>query len=297
MFKGTSKNYVSYTMGTTFFAALVLGVVVACSGEQAKAKPNVVTKDAPRPGVVAKINGEEISEEALLGDEKLEFFEMQKRMYELKMAQLNKLMIEKLIGAEAKKANMSLDDFIQKNVVKKDLKVTDAEYKKFVADRKIPDSQINPQIKEKINAYIIGMKKQELVDEYVSKLTKSNPVEVYFTKPKMSAKIEAGDGPSFGGNDAKVTIVEFSDFQCPYCSKGAEVAQQLKKKYGNKIKFTFRHFPLPMHPDARPASEMSMCVHEQGADKFWKFHDFAFAQHYQLSADNLVKLAKISCAY
>ncbi len=286
------KSYLSYTLGTASVAAVAFAVISACTGEQAKAKPNIVHKDAPKAGLVAKIGGEEITEDQLMGDDKLDFFDLKKREYELKMNQLNKLMVEKLIGAEAKKENMSLDDFVSKKVVKGEIKISDKDYKKFVADKHIPESQLNPQIKERIIAYMQGMKKQDMVQEYIGKLTKSTPVEVYFTRPKMQVNVEAGNGPFAGGEKAKVTVVEFSDFQCPFCARAAETVGELKKKYGDKVKIVFRQFPLPMHKDAKGAAEASMCVNEQGTSKFWKFHDLAFKNQDKLDGENLTKLAK-----
>ena len=210
------------------------------------------------------------------------------------MDRLNKLLVEKLVGAEAKKAGMSLDDFVAKKITGGEIKITDKDYKKFVADKHIPEAQINPQIKERIMSYLQTLKKQDLVSEHVTKLTKGNPVEVYFNKPRMQVDVQVGEAPIFGNKDATVTVVEFSDFQCPFCSRAADTVTQLKKKYGSKIKLAFRHFPLPMHHDARPAAEASMCVNDQGTDKFWKFHDLAFKNQDKLDKTNLEKYAKDS---
>jgi protein-disulfide isomerase len=95
-----------------------------------------------------------------------------------------------------------------------------------------------------------------------------------------------------GKDSAPVTIVEFSDFQCPFCSRAAETVNEIKKKYGNKVRVAFKHFPLPMHREAGPTSEMAMCVHEQNPDKFWKFHDLAFKNQDKLDEANLIKFAK-----
>ncbi|MBI2711313.1 MAG: thioredoxin domain-containing protein [Bdellovibrio sp.] len=286
------KNKV-LSLGVFCTLSLALGVffISACS-ESAKAKIKMVTKQAPRPGVVAKIGNEEITYEALIGDDKMDFFELQKREFELKMERLNKLMVEKLIGAEAKKANLSLDEFISKKVIGGDLKISEKEYKNFVSEKHIPEAQINAQIKEKIMAYLQNMKKEDKVKEYVAKLSDKSPIEVYFSKPKMVVPVDAGNGPTFGKAGAPVTIIEFSDFECPFCSRAAETVAQIKKKYGNKVKLTFRHFPLPMHPNARPASEASMCINEQSTDKFWKFHDLAFKNQTKLDKAALEKYAK-----
>ena len=275
---------------------MAVAVIVACT-DQAKAKPNFVTKDAPKPGVAAKIGGEEISEEALIGDDKLDFFELKKREFELKMDRLNKLVVDKLVGSEAKKEHMSTEDYINKKVVKGDIKISDKEYNAFVKEKRIPESQLNPQIKERITSYLQTQKRSEVLNNYVAKLTKSQPVEVYFAKPKMEVKVDVGSSPVWGKADAPVTIVEFSDFQCPFCSRGAEVVTEIKKKYGEKkVKIAFKNFPLPMHREAKPASEMAMCVNEQGVEKFWKFHDLAFKNQDKLDEASLTKYAKDSGA-
>jgi len=223
----------------------------------------------------------------------MDFFELKKREYELKMDRINRLMTEKLLGAEAKKANLSLEDYITKNIVKGDTKISDAEIKKFIAEKKIPESQVNDQIKDRIKAYMLNEKRQNAIQAAIAKLTKSTPVEVYFEKPKMDVQVDLGDAtPTLGKKGAKVTIIEFSDFQCPFCSRGAETVHELQKKYGNKVVIGFRHFPLPMHKEARPASEASMCVNEQSTDKFWKFHDLVFKNQQGLDEAGLEKLAK-----
>jgi protein-disulfide isomerase len=289
------KKYFSLNLVTCFATALTVVIITACT-DSAKAKVNFLHKDPAKPGVLAKIGDEEITEDTLIGEDKLDFFELKKREYELKMDRLNKLLVDKLIGAEAKKANMGLEDYITKKVVGGEIKISDKDYKKFVADKHIPESQINPQIKERIMAYLQGTKKQDLITAYVAKLTSGKPVEVYFNKPKMQVNVDVGESPIYGKKGASVTVIEFSDFQCPFCSRAAETVTQLKKKYGNKIQLAFKHFPLPMHHDARPASEASMCVNDQGVDKFWKFHDAAFKNQDKLDKASLEKYAKESGA-
>jgi protein-disulfide isomerase len=290
------KKYFSLNLFSTFATTLSLVVLTACT-DQAKAnKPNFVHKDAPSPEAVAKINGEVITKDTLIGANKLDFFELEKREYDLKMDQLNKLLEDKIIGAEAKKANMSQEDFINKKIYGGPIKISQKEFDEFVESKHIPKSQINDQIKERIFAYLETMKKQDLRTAFVAKQTKGNPVEVYFKKPKMQVQVDVGQAPVYGKADAPVTIVEFSDFQCPFCSRGAEIVTQIKKKYSNKVRIAFKQFPLPMHKDARPAAEASMCVNEQSSDKFWKFHDLAFKNQDKLDKASLDKYAKDSGA-
>ena len=106
----------------------------------------------------------------------------------------------------------------------------------------------------------------------------------------VQATLVKGDAPSFGPADAKVTIVEFSDFQCPYCSKAAQVTQKIKEKYSKQVHFVFRQFPLSFHDKAHGAAEAGMAANAQG--KFWQMHDLMFANQGALDRESLDKYAK-----
>lgn len=107
--------------------------------------------------------------------------------------------------------------------------------------------------------------------------------------PEKIAKMNAPGGTEHGAKDAKVTVVEFSDFQCPYCSRAATAANAIKEKYGDKVRVIFRHFPLSFHKDAHLASQASMAANEQG--KFWEFHDLLFANQKAMGRADLEKYA------
>jgi protein-disulfide isomerase len=103
--------------------------------------------------------------------------------------------------------------------------------------------------------------------------------------------IAAGDGPAFGPVDAKVTVVLFSDFECPYCAKAAVVASHLKTHFSDRIRFVFRQFPLEFHKRARGAAEASLVAHAAG--KFWEFHDRMFENQEHLEPDALEGYARL----
>ncbi|MBL8785771.1 MAG: thioredoxin domain-containing protein [Deltaproteobacteria bacterium] len=96
--------------------------------------------------------------------------------------------------------------------------------------------------------------------------------------------------PTKGKKDAKIQIVEFSDFECPFCSRVAAPLKELEAKYGADMSVTFKHFPLSFHKNAMPTAVAAMCAHEQG--KFWEFHDQAFANQKALLPENLKEYAK-----
>jgi len=109
---------------------------------------------------------------------------------------------------------------------------------------------------------------------------------------ELQAAIVQAPATSFGPANAKVQVVEFSDFQCPFCSRAADVVHQIKEKYGDRVRFTFRQFPLPMHQNARTAAEAALAANNQG--KFWEFHDRLFHNQQQLDRAGLEEQAKQS---
>lgn len=103
----------------------------------------------------------------------------------------------------------------------------------------------------------------------------------------QAVSIDVGDNPAKGPEDASVTIIEFSDFQCPYCARFVqETFPQILSSYGDKVRFVFMNFPLSqIHAQAMKAAEASECAHDQGA--FWEYHDLMFQNQAALDVDSL----------
>ncbi|MFK7846331.1 MAG: DsbA family protein [Rhodothermales bacterium] len=106
-------------------------------------------------------------------------------------------------------------------------------------------------------------------------------------------KLAIADLPFRGSADAPVTIVEFSDFQCPYCARATDTMHKLIDKHGDKVKLVYVQFPLEsIHPWARPASIASICASNQSSDAFWLLHDKYFEDQGELSVDNVIERSK-----
>lgn len=103
------------------------------------------------------------------------------------------------------------------------------------------------------------------------------------------AELLAGAPPSAGAPTAKVTLVEFSDFQCPYCAQAGETVKRIREKYGETVRIVFRQFPLSFHEHARIAAQASLAAHAQG--KFWPLHDLLFENQSELDRESLVGYA------
>ncbi len=276
----------------TFGLAMIfgLGAFFACTKE-ADSKPQFIFKAAPNNEAAAKINGNVVTYDELLSGVESDIYEAEMKVYEIKYNQLRALVLKKFMEADpAYKGDNDkfLDEQIAKGIV-----VSDKEVEAFVQERKIPKDNLNEQLISRIKQFLEKEKKQQAIDSWIAKKTQGSPVEVYLARPTRPVKdVPVGDSPFMGKADAKVTIVEFSDFQCPFCSRGSEIMGQLKKKYGDKIKVVFKHFPLPFHTMAPLASEAALCAEEQKKGNFWKLHDLMFADQQNLLQGGLVEKAK-----
>lgn len=141
---------------------------------------------------------------------------------------------------------------------------------------------------EKIGTALEGyFRKQKELQAAQAEKAEAERMENQFKNP---VKFDLKDAWFRGPKDAKVTIVEFSDFQCPYCQRGAKILEEVLKAYPKDVKVAFKHYPLPFHGDAKPAAKASIAAGKQG--KFWEMHDLLFANQDALKREAFLKYAK-----
>ena len=145
-------------------------------------------------------------------------------------------------------------------------------------------------MKPQIANYVQGQRAQDGVRTYYDKLRAEAKAEVLLAPYQPPRLAVAAEGQAKGPKDAPITIVEFSDFECPFCSKGEEVIQQVLAKYPGKIRLVYRDFPLPFHSHAQKAAEAAQCAGEQG--KYWEMHGKLFANQKALDEAALKGHAK-----
>lgn len=273
----------------SLFVLITLLTLGACS--EGNSKPSYQFRPA-QEGVAAKVGDITISQQELRDGIESELFEAETKVFDIKFNRLKAILVQKFMDRDSRKQGLSNDEFLNKYITS-NVKVSEKEIDAFIKDQSIPAEHINPQVREKIKNYLEVERKKEAVDSWLASQTKKTPVEVFINKPRRPTfPVEVGNAPVTGGKTAEVTIIEFSDFQCPFCAKGADILNQLKQKYGKKIKVAFKNFPLPFHNHAEKAAVAGLCVHEQNADAFWRMHDLMFANQDSLDAEGLKNLAK-----
>ncbi len=140
-------------------------------------------------------------------------------------------------------------------------------------------SIIDVELKRAEKSVAAGVAADKVYDDLIKDGKVFEPLEAKVNAFKLDGS------PTKGKKDAQIQIVEFSDFQCPFCSRVSAPLKDLEAKYGDKMSVTFKHFPLSFHKEAMPAAMASMCANEQG--KFWEYHDQLFANQKALMPDNL----------
>ena len=142
-----------------------------------------------------------------------------------------------------------------------------------------PFESVAPQIREALGA----MRSHDAT----TAIEKEADVIVHLEPPRIDV---ASDGPARGPADAPITIVEFSDFQCPYCRRVLPTIEEVVERYPEQVRIVFRNFPLDNHARARPAAEAALCANEQ--DKFWPYHDVLFENARALEDADLARYAE-----
>lgn len=264
-------------------------VIAACTQNESVANDSGVyytKKEGTNPNVVAKFEGKDITLEDLEKSSP-DVFAARLDVYKAQKNALEDFVRNAVMENLAKKANLSTDEFMKKEMEAAKKKISDKEVEAFLKGKNVPDtSKVPPEVKDQVRGLLH-------VQKLVASNTKGNQVELYLSRPKAAPLTFKLDGEATWGNaDAPVTIVEFSDFQCYYCGQARPRLAELKKIYGKKLRIVYKHYPLPSHPGARPAAEASMCINEQSSDKFWKFHDMLFDNQKDWTKDELKDYAK-----
>jgi len=273
-------------------SAILLGLAtltpVACSAEGTVADTQS-RSNAATP--VAEVNGTPISMgelEMMLASE-LGQLEQQRRW--LLENGVQELVNRKLLEAEAKTRNINVDELLKIEIEDKATAVSDQEAEAFYQMNRArinrPKTQVMPQIK----VVLAKQKQARLRDELLTSLRTKFEARVLLEP--VRAEIPDDTAPSKGPADSPVTIVEFSDFQCPYCRHVVPALQQVLKTYPQQVRLVYRQFPLDFHSNAQKAAEASLCAQDQG--KFWEMHDAMFANQQALAPDQLkAKAAEIT---
>ncbi len=269
----------------TAWLVLLGGWLAACQPSPPQAAP-----DEEGSQRVALLEGEAITQGELDEWIKDELFREQTddlaaaEVYELRSRSLQDLIDERVVEAEAERRGVSTEELLR--LEREALgAISDEQVTEFFEKNKQRmGGATRDQVAPRIRSFLDGQRDGEVE----AALRKRAKVEVLLEPPRIKV---AAEGPSIGPASAPVTIVEFSDFQCPYCARAGMLVKQIQQRYPTQVHFVYRHLPLErIHANARGAAEASACADEQG--RFWDFHDKLFANQRALATADLQRYAK-----
>jgi protein-disulfide isomerase len=278
-----------------FFAPAALAafaLACACSKPAATASSTPGAAGATAPDkVVATYNGGQITAGELEKEVRPQIADLENKMYQARKQTLEQMAMERIVKAEAAKAGFSgssaEQDYIRKRVESSPVTPpTEAQERQFY-DRLKTGGQIPPDatfesLKERIGQALMNQQRQAQMQVVIAELQKQANLKTDLPQPRIQV---AAEGPARGPKDAKVTIVEFSDFECPYCGAAHDTVEQVMNTYAGKVRLVYRQFPLSFHPHAAKAAEASLCAADQG--KFWEYHDVLFKNQKKLEPTDL----------
>jgi protein-disulfide isomerase len=214
------------------------------------------------------------------------------KVYDGRRAALEAIIADMLIAEAAKAKGMTPDAYTQAEVSRRARKISDRDVVTFYqANTNQMQGRSLEQMTPAITRFLQEQEDQSARLALVTELRKAGqPVRVLLDPPRAALTVGVAD-PAIGSTSAKVTIVEFSDFQCPFCLRASPTLKQLRQAYGDKVRIVWKDFPLTqIHPQAFKASEAGHCAAEQG--KFWEYHDKLFASQQALQPEFLKQYAK-----
>jgi predicted DsbA family dithiol-disulfide isomerase len=270
--------------------ACVFAFLLSCQANEPASPASEAAATSEADTVVARIDGETVTLAELDAWIKDSLFERQTssgnpaKLYDLRDQSLRQMIMERVVVAAADRRNMAEEEFLETEVAALG-EITDEEVAQFYQEKVDQmGGQTLEDVAPRIRDYLARLRRQTVGE----KLFEAAGVDVLLERPRVEV---AADGPSKGPANATVTIIEFSDFQCPFCSRALPVIEEVMALYPDDVRVVYRHMPLDrIHPRARTAAEASLCAQDQ--NQFWAYHDLLFANTRALADEDLARYAQ-----
>lgn len=264
---------------------------------------NAQTAQSAQAVTVAGANPDEVV--ATVGDKKITLKDVEAKwqendpterarvtqlLYQHRRQSIDEIIGDVVIEAAAAKAGVAKEKFVSDELAKRRGTVTDAEIQKVYDENKDRvGAQTIEQLRGSITEFVTRNRDAQSLAILIDELRKTGPAVTVSLDPPRSHVTIADHDPSRGPKDAPITIVEFSEYQCPFCGRVTPTLKALEQKYAGKVRIVFKDFPLQNHLQAPKAAEAAHCAGDQG--KYWEMHDLLFSNQQQLQIADLKKYA------
>jgi protein-disulfide isomerase len=255
------------------------------------AKPTAPpASEADRARVLAVVNNKNITMGDIENSLRPLIFNVQEQVYSLRKQDLELKINDTLLTQEAQNKGVTTRALLETEVTAKVPRVTEAEAQTFFDQNKDRISGDFAQTKAQIIQYLQERKENEATGAYAAQLRRAAKVETNLVAPESpSFEIATDDQPVKGTTTASVTIVAFTDFECPSCARQHPVLERIVNEFGDRVRLVVRDFPLTQHANARKAAEAAEAAREQG--KYWEYAGVLFRNQSALGIDKLRQYA------
>ncbi|MFT4569579.1 MAG: protein-disulfide isomerase [Hyphomicrobiaceae bacterium] len=239
--------------------------------------------------IVATVGGQPVTMEELVAELKPQLAELDNQRFEILENGLSGLIAARLIETEAKALGVTPEQLEKTEIVEKVTEPDEAEVLEVFEASKGqlgPDANID-ELRPRIIEFLQSRGAGERAQVYLTELRDKYAVEVKLEAPKVEVAL-GSHSPRGGGADAPITIVGFSDYECPFCKRGEEAIEKVLDTYGDKVRYFHRDFPLDFHANAHKAAQAAHCAEDQ--EKYWEYHAGLFASE-GLSDDRFAAIA------
>lgn len=229
--------------------------------------------------VVAEIDGQKVTVDELEQKEAGKLLQAKYKYYLAERDALDQLINDQLLELQAKKEGVTVDELLKRHITSTIPEPTEDQLRFYYEGVQTDESyeSARPHIIDTVHQ--LRLKKAK--EAYLTDLRAQYGVVVELSQP--SAHVEVAGAERLGSEKAPVQIIEFADYECPYCQKVNPDLDKLRDQFGNQVSLVYKDFPLPMHPLAAKAAEAARCAGEQG--KFWEYHDALFQTKRLQSSD------------
>jgi len=257
--------------------ALMMLAVVACA--QQAAPP------AAGDEVVARIGDEVITASELESMVGPSLVKLRQDIYNTTVGELNAQIFERLVTEKATAEGLTREEYLAKNVDGKMTEPDEGEIVKVMSMYRTRLAQDDAQAREQVVQALQQQQQAKLIEAMRDELFAEAGVVILLQPPRAVVAITEGT-PSRGPASAPIVLVEYTDYQCPYCSRAQPTIAAVMERYDGQIRHVFKNLPLPMHQQAQLAGEAALCAQDQ--DKFWEFHDWLFANQRTMNRESMI---------
>ncbi len=274
-----------FRIPSAIFATLLIAFpLVSCAQPSTEA-----TDTAGNTEVVARIGDQTITSDELEKISGAALLRLRQQMYDAKMQALENRIFEILSERAAEQAGQDKDTWLQENLFNNVSEPEEAEIQKVMAQYRSRLDKDDAKARQQVIDYLKQTAGQKTEIDLRKRLSDEAGVEILLSPPRVNPVISDAS-PSRGGAEASVVLIEYTDFQCPYCVRVQETLETLHNRYGDSLKMVFKNLPLQMHQQARFAAEAALCAEDQ--DGFWPMHDWLFANSKNIVRETVVAQAK-----